>query len=155
MISPKHFHAAFAAALVLSSACYEYVPESTVPAASGRRVHLVIAPAAMTAIAHELGPNTRDVEGVIAAADSQRIVLDVVRVHSLNGFDTYMTGTRATIPRSALETLEIERVSPSRSAVAVGIGAVATFVAVRVFAIGSSPNATGSGGSRPPSLRAP
>lgn len=147
--------ACVAGASLFLSACYSYVPETVLAPDAGRRVHLTIQPSSMATIAPQYGPRVRDIVGVVQGRDSSEFRLSVVSLKTLDGFETITTNLPGTVPRSAIEFVEVERFSRGKTIAVVGLAAAALAIGVKQFALGGSSTTGAMGGQSPPAFRAP
>jgi hypothetical protein len=143
------------AAVLVLSACYQYVPSGTAAAPMGSEVRLVLSQAGASALVPILGRETIAVEGRVSSLTDNSYVVAVSgtlkRGPSLDGVSavsrTTWAGEAVTIPRAAVASVEQRSLEPRRTGFAVVVGAALTFAAVRLIthAIGSSGGGTEGG----------
>ena len=137
----------FAAVLMLS-ACYRYVPNTTAPVTAGSELRLVLTPAGSASLVPILGQNTRAVEGRVSSATDSGYVLAVsgtLKRGQGSGGETTMTwttwaGESVRFPRVAVESVELRSLDARKTTFAAVLGAALTAVTVKLIthAIGSS-----------------
>lgn len=135
----------FAAAL---GGCYQYVPvrATTPPEQAEARVELT--DDGSTALTGLLGPGVELVDGRIQRADRDSVILLVSQTTVRGGREDSWRGERIAVPRSAVASLSVRRLSATRSAIAVVAGAAVLVAGAIGFRAGSP--ATRTGGNRLP-----
>lgn len=144
----------FAAVLMLS-ACYRYVPNTTAPVTAGSELRLVLTPAGSASLVPILGQNTTAVEGHVSNATDSGYVVAVsgtIKRGQGSGGETTMTrtswaGESVRIPRVAVQSVEVRSLDARKTTFAAVVGAALTALTVKLIthAIGSSGGGTEGG----------
>jgi hypothetical protein len=107
--------------------CYEYVPLEGAPPPRHELVRATLTDVGATELAPRVGPRVAAVEGFIAdganGADTARTALtfSVARTVTRSGEERGWNGEQVTIPRSAIATFQLRRLSRPRS---IALGAI-------------------------------
>ena len=143
------------AAILMVSACYRYVPNTTAPVTTGSELRLVLTPAGSASLVPILGPDTRAVEGRVSNATDSGFVVAVagtLKRDQGSGGETTMTrttwaGESVRVPRVAIESVELRSLDARKTTFAAVLGAALTAVTVKLIthAIGSSGGGTEGG----------
>lgn len=127
------------------SACYVYVPTTTVPTrdVSGG-VRVLLTPAGSEALARSLGANVRQIEGVVARSSADTLVLAVQRTLTIAGEGFASSGDTVAVQRRYVESVAVQQYSRKRS---VGLAvAIVSFVVIALTGIvAGSSGASGTG----------
>ena len=132
--------------LIPVSACLSYKPLGDVAPVRGAEVVATVAP--LDARVGEITVHgVTKVEGRVAFADSDSLVIAGKRFVSQTGAEYQSIGDAVTIPRIQVVEIRQKRLSPWKTAIAFG----ATGAAVAAIIAGVGPlSGFGSGGGRPP-----
>ena len=127
--------------------CYTYVPVNGEPPPSGKEVRAHIRPARDFGVGQIIVKDVTRIEGIMYIHTS-----DTIAVWSnwfYTAFGTRFFGSNAVvyIPRSEIPQLDVRKLHPARTVVALGIGGVLGF---GFFNLLSNPVAEGSGVVTPP-----
>jgi hypothetical protein len=133
-----------AAAVMLGCQSYTPVTLSSVPA--GTSVRLSLTDRGRVALGQTVGSGVESLEGTVRTVDSGTVQLAVDRVRGIDGTDRRWNQELVTVPRDAVATASVRKVSIVRSAlVAAGLaGGVLLVTSI------SGENGVGHGGSPPP-----
>ena len=143
------------AAILMVSACYRYVPNTTAPVTAGSELRLVLTPAGSASLVPILGPDTRAVEGRVSSATDSGYVVTVsgtLKRGQDSGGEATMTrttwaGESVRVPRVAIESVELRSLDARKTTFAAVLGAALTAITVKLIthAIGSSGGGTEGG----------
>lgn len=119
------------AAAATLGACYQYTPTLNPVAGTGAPVQVTLTDAGSIAVASQVGPRIEAIEGLCTDATADSLVLSVTQTTARGGADTFWKGERVAVPRSAVASFGVRRLSATRTALAavVGVGAVAAAIA--------------------------
>jgi hypothetical protein len=135
------------AALLASTACRSYVPLAGPPPPAAREVRFVLTDAGSDSPATYVGPRARTIDGVLLASSDSALVISVRDVTRVDGGDEPWKGERVTIPRSALATTSVSRLSAGRTGIFAAGAAVVGLALGQIFGGGSGAGGrTGGGG---------
>ena len=136
--------AAFSLVVVLSG-CFSYARTETDALPASTEVVVTLSAPLDVRIEEITVHGVTLLEGRVAYADADSVVLSGTRFHTETGMDYPSFGSPVTLPRSAIEALKRKRVSGWKTALALSAGgaAIAAIVA-SVDALGGS-----GGGGRP------
>jgi hypothetical protein len=111
--------------------CYQYIPLEGAPPPHDEVVRATLTDAGSVELAPQVGPRIAAVEGFIsgpvngAADTATALTFSVRRTLTRSGEERDWTGERLSIPRSAIATFQLRRLSRSRS---FALGALLTAV---------------------------
>jgi hypothetical protein len=121
-----------AALLVMTQACYEYVPVETTEARVGKFVELRISDPGRVGLEPRFGPGLDRVNGRLLAQPDSSLTLGVFSVTNLDGVLTRWSGEEVRLNRGFIRSVRSRRLSPTRTSVIAGAAAVVLyFTAVR------------------------
>lgn len=133
--------------LVVLGGCYRYVPRAETTLPEGAGVQLEFATPRDIALQDVTVHGITAVQGQLLSADADSIALAVVRLWGAQGRSYEATGVGVRLPRQSLAVVREKRMSPVKSAIAIGTGGAgiaAMVLSVRAL-VGS-----GGGTTRPP-----
>lgn len=104
----------------LLAGCYEMVPTTTRPPSLGDRVAVKLSAEGSARMTAQVGPGVAGIEGRLASMTDSALTLDVILVRTAAAGDVLMRGITATVPRTAVEALEVERLSVRRTSLFIG-----------------------------------
>jgi len=148
-VRPSFSAVAVSAAAVLTVGCYTYTPisSSAVPANQKTRVNLT--EEGSFAVARFIGPYGNSLDGRITQTDDSGFVMAVSQVTRRTGVEESWRGEPVRVPRSAVASVSMPKLSRTRSAlVAGGVIAVALGLATTLGGgsiLGRNGGSTGSG----------
>ena len=118
-------------AAAVSQGCYAYVPLETSSPPVGQTVALQITDRGRVELADRFGPGLARIEGLVTAADSDDVVMNVFQVAHVDGLRNRWSGEIVRVRRGLVGGLEERKLSRSRTftLVAVATGTVAALVA--------------------------
>jgi hypothetical protein len=127
-------------ALAVLAGCYTYaVPQGALR--GGTRIRVGLTDAGSDALAGYLGRGVESVEGTyLPDSDSAAVVVAVTTTTRGNGVESYWSGERVSIPRTAVASIRERRLSRSRT------GLTAAAVVAGVVGLGSAFGSAISGG---------
>jgi hypothetical protein len=100
-----------AALFALSTACYRYDSVAGPAPAAGSHVAVRLTDQGTVALANELGPQVRWVEGDLVSADSAAVELQVSHTEDDRRVTTDWRGERVALPRLHVAELRLRRIS--------------------------------------------
>ena len=133
--------------VVVVCGCYSYVAVRGPAPATGADVQIDLAAPRDVVLQDVTVHGITALQGRLLASDADSLALAVARLWGLEGRTYEATGIGVSLPRQAVTALREKRVSPVRSALAIGTGAggiITTILGVRAL-VGS-----GGGSTRPP-----
>lgn len=137
-------------ALLVMSGCYELVPhEPASSMRSGTEAVIILNDAGRVAVGPELGPEVRQVSGIVSAANDSTITVALDGVAMLSGETSSYQGQPLTLRRADIKSLGERRFSVARSAavtVAIGAAAIALIATTRLGGSGSGAGPSKDGG---------
>ncbi len=115
----------------VSQGCYAYVPLETASPPVGQTVALQISDRGRVELADRFGPGLDRIEGLLASADSDDVVMNVFQVAHVNGLRNRWSGETVRVGRGLVGRLEERKLSRSRTFVLVAAagGTVAALIA--------------------------
>ena len=136
-------------AVCVTGACYGYVPAPPSPRPDAP-VRIELTDAGTVEVASAVGPGMEMIDGRLLRADADSVVVGVTLTTSRRGVETDWRGERIAVPRTAVSSLQVRRLSVVRTTVAT-VGGVAALVATAVgFDLGNrSPGASGRPAPQP------
>ena len=126
-----------AAAAVLG-ACYEYTPMLNPVAGTGAPVQVTLTDAGSEAVASQVGPRVAAIEGLCTRATADSLVLSVTQTTARGGEDTFWKGERVAVPRTAVASFGVRRLSTTRTALVSVVGVGAAVAAIASFGAGKT-----------------
>ena len=143
------------AAILLLSACYRYVPSTPTSVAPGSELRFTLTPAGSASLVPILGQDTRAVEGRVSSVTDNAYVVAVAgtlkRSQGSGGEPTLSrttwAGESVTIPRAALEGVELRSLDAKKTTLVAVLGTVLTAITVKLITnvVGSSGGGTEGG----------
>lgn len=130
--------AAACTAVAVLSGCYEYTPTLNPVAGSGAPVQVTLTDAGSEAVANQVGPRVAAIEGLCTSATSDSLVLAVTQTTARGGVDTFWKGERVALPRSAVASFGVRRLSATRTAIVSVVGVGAAVAAIASFGGGKT-----------------
>jgi hypothetical protein len=129
------------------TACQAYVPLSSPIPKTGTPAKVVLTDQGAIDIAKDIGPRATAVKGrVVSGGGDADLVLNVTSIERRNGQEEFWQGESVTIPRNAIATVAEQKISRTRTVLAVAGGAALAAAISTAF--------SGSGflgrGSKPP-----
>ena len=127
-----------AAALVIAafvlSGCHSYrtVPSGALPDDSKARVYLT--DRGTEDLARYIGPYSRALAGGVLSKSDSALALSVAEVERFDGNEEFWKGERVVVPREAIASVQVRRISPVRTALFSTGLAAAALVLGRTFA---------------------
>ncbi len=122
----------FAALLLMTQACYEYVSVETTEAPVGQFVELRISDPGRIGLASRFGTGLDRVNGRLLAMPDSSLTLGVLSVTNLEGVRTPWAGEEVRLNRGFIRSMRSRQFSPTRTSVIAGAAAVVLyFTAVR------------------------
>jgi len=147
----KHLVVGAAAALLLTG-CFTYVPYEHATPRTGDRVTADLTPDGSQDLARLVGPRVGSVRGQILNADTDRMLLSVSSTTNFDDETTDWKGETVAVPMGGVDHLLTKKFSVGRTllvtAAAVGVGLLAGKVVSGVDK-GSSSQNNGGGGQNP------
>jgi hypothetical protein len=110
------------------SACYTYAPLRDPEPQLGQSLSFELGEPCPTALARDVGPDTKRVEGTLVRRTETDFVVSVDRAVTTRGRMYRWNGETVSLPQEYVRQVRTRRFSPSRT-VAVAGGAVLSFVA--------------------------
>lgn len=126
--------------LLLSTACYTYVPGRTMPVA-GSEVAVVLTDRGRIALNDRVGPEMDELRGRLMSSSDSNVVISMTESVSLRGVSAKWTDEVLSLHREHFGSLRIKELSKGRTMVTAGAATAAT-----VFLIFNSGIVTGSDG---------
>ena len=120
-------------ALLMSVACYRYVPAGDIAPRTGERARLELTDQGSAEMARLLGPGPLAVLGNVIAADDVSITLGVQAVEFRRREEQFWVGERLVVPRTLIARTERRQLSRSRTALATVVSLVAAVAIIDVF----------------------
>lgn len=148
--------AGVALALLLApqlAGCFHYVPVTATGRPAGAEVAVGITDRGREVMTPLVGAEVRSINGRLVQSTDSALVLAVTSVDHLRGLPDRWGGESITVPRDYIATVGERRLSRGRTAVILGIVAVAVAVASRIAIEGFGTG--GGGGDRPPGEEPP
>jgi len=143
-----------AAAVLLLSGCYEYLPPpDRTTDLTGRRVELTLTDAGSVVLASAIGPQSESLGGTLVDLQQDNLVVSVLSVKNRNGLETGWKGERIEVPRGMIARLEERRFSPRRTFFASAALMAGLVIAQRAFGGGGGSTTPGNGLGSPGSPR--
>jgi hypothetical protein len=144
-ISPARMSGAFLLVFLLgfTSGCYTFIPVASSPS-PGARLVLGLNDQGRVTLGQSVGPSAQAIEGTLEIKNDSAYVISVNSVSYFNGGTNVWSGEPLTVPTSVVEDAKERRFSPSKTALAVGVGvaAVLSFILTRSLFGSSSPDKT-------------
>jgi hypothetical protein len=128
--------------MLLTAACYEYVPARSATSLLGKRVQLSLTDSGSVVMTSRVGPSVDAIEGNLLADSAGTYLLGVTLTRARSGAETDWREERITVPHPLVASFAERRFSRSRSTFA-GALMSAGIVAVTV---GLRGNGSSSGG---------
>jgi len=128
------------AAVTVVSACYEYAPPPAVEPAPGTELRVTLTDAGSVAAASAVGPRVEQIDGRLARIDADTLVIAATQTTQRGGIENTWNGERVAVPRSAVASLGVRRVSASRTVLAAAAGVAIAVGTIAGFRIGQSGN---------------
>ncbi len=141
--------AAAVAALMSSVACYNQVPVSEAPGPAGEKVTALLTPYGSVQMVPKIGPNVREVDGLLVAYDTSTVTIALATTVGQDGSPQQWMGDRIVFPQSVLERLTTPKFSATRTAW-LGVATVAGLAVLRGVLGGTSSVGGGSSAGGPP-----
>ena len=143
-------------AFVALSACYDYVPVTTVPPV-GEMVALDITDRGRVGLADRFGPGLARIEGRLVSAPPNQYVVAVSRVTEISGESAGWTGETVRLDRDVVGQVQNRRFARGRTAfvATIATAGVVAFIVTRSYASSSSGSSDTTGGKTPSSVRIP
>ena len=144
------------AAIVATSACYDYVPVTTSPPV-GEVVALEITDRGRVDLSDRFGPGIARIEGRLVSAQPDQYVVAISRVTQINGDQASWTGETARLSRDVVGNVQSRQFARTRTALvaAAATAGVVGFIVSRNWNSSSSGSSDSTGGKMPASLRIP
>lgn len=129
--------------LGFSSGCYTFIPLASSPS-PGARLVLGLNDQGRVTLGQSVGPSAQQIEGTLETKNDTAYVISVNSVSYFNGGTNVWSGENLTVPTSVVQDAKERRFSPSKTALAVGVGvaAVLSFILTRSLFGSSSPDKT-------------
>jgi len=122
----------FASLLLLTQACYEYVPVETLEAPVGKVVELRINDPGRVGLEARFGPGLDRVNGRLLSSPDTSLTVGVLSVTNLDGVLTRWSGEEVRLNRGFIRSVRSRKLSPTRTSVIAGAAAIVLyFTAVR------------------------
>lgn len=122
----------FAALLLMTQACYEYVSVETLEAPVGKVVELRINDPGRVGLEPRFGAGLDRVNGRLLASPDSSFTVGVLSVTNLDGVRTLWAGEEVRLNRGFIRSVRSRQFSPTRTSVIAGAAAVVLyFTAVR------------------------
>jgi hypothetical protein len=137
--------AAFVIAAFVLSGCHTYrtVPSGALPDDSQARVYLT--DRGTEDLARFVGPYSRALAGGVLSKSDSALALSVAEVERFDGNEEFWRGERVVVPRDAIASVQVRRISPIRTALLSTGLVAAAFVLGKAFA----GDVFGGGGEEP------
>lgn len=126
------------AAVSVLSACYEYTPTLNPVAGTGATVQVTLTDAGSEAVASQVGPRVAAIEGLCTGATADSLVLSVTQTTARGGVDTFWKGERVAVPRTAVGSFGVRRLSTTRTVIVSVVGVGAAVAAIASFGGGKT-----------------
>jgi hypothetical protein len=123
-----------ALAMLLTGACYEYLPARSTASLVGKRVQLSLTDSGSVVMASRVGPSVDAIEGALLADSAGAYVLGVTLTRARSGAETDWREERVAVAHSLVASFAERRFSRSRSTFAgalMSAGVVAVTVGLR------------------------
>jgi hypothetical protein len=127
--------------------CFQYVGVPATGRPAGAEVAVGITDRGREVMTPLVGANVRRINGRVVSSSDTALVLAVTSVDHLRGEPDRWGGENIAVPRDFISTVGERRLSRGRTAIVLGVAAVAVAVASRIALEGFG---TGGGGERPP-----
>lgn len=102
-------------AAAVSQGCYTYVPLDTESPPLGQTISLQITDRGRVELADRFGPGLARIEGLVTAADSQDVVMNVFQVAHVDGLRNRWSGEVVRVRRGFVGRLEERKLSRFRT----------------------------------------
>ena len=123
--------------LICLTACYTYAPAAVKPR-GGQRVQLFLNDRGRAELGRTVGAGTRSIAGDVMTAEDSALTLAVAMTRSIDGTEYPWTGERVSVPLTLIDSVRVQRLSLTRSAIAAA-GFVAAIAAIHAaFGVGST-----------------
>lgn len=122
------------------SACYEYVRPSDSGPQPGTPVRVALTDAGSVAVASAVGPRVENIEGRLTMVSPDTVVLSATETTQFGGSESTWAGERVAVPRSAVASLTVRRLSTSRTVLMTAAGVAAVAALIIGFNVGSPGN---------------
>ncbi len=129
-------HAIWSAAAAVLSACYQYAPTPNATPGAKTPVQVTLTDAGSVTLASQVGPRIETIQGLYTLATPDSVILAVTQTSARGGADTFWQGERVAVPRSAIASIGVRRLSTARTALATVIGVGAVAAAIAGFTVG-------------------
>lgn len=123
---------------VVLGACYDYVPQVAQQPTPGTEVRLTLTDLGSASAAAAVGPRVESVDGRITQITGDSIVVAATQTTRQGGVESTWNGERVALPRSAVASIGVRRLSASRTALASAVGVAAVVGTIAGFHIGGS-----------------
>ena len=127
----------------LLGACYDYVPQVAQQPALGSEVRLTLTDLGSVAAASAVGPRVESIDGRIARISADSVVVAATQTTQRGGAENTWNGERVALPRSAVASIGVRRLSASRTALASAAGVAVVVGTIVGFHVGGSGNGSG------------
>lgn len=139
-----------AAALCLTAGCYNYNPLTTPSPEPGTYVAVRLNDAGSDELARYLGPSIFVVRGRYLGPSDRGLLVSVTAVETKRGVGYPWAGETVTLPTDAIASMDVRRLSKSRSLLLAGMGAGGLVATTALFVLrGGATSLTGVGGQPP------
>jgi len=124
-MSSRVFHpACLIGTLLLTTACYTYVPGSAAPA-TGTEVTVLLTDKGRAALSDRVGPEMDELRGRLMSGTDSSVVISMTESVTLRGVSATWTDEVLTVSREHFGSLRIKALSRGRTSVVAGLASAA------------------------------
>ena len=134
--------AAVALCATFAAGCYVYQPATASMIAPGKSIAVDLNDLGRLNLAPLLGPEVKRISGTLVSQSANEYVMRVTQLTFFNSKESQWSGEAVTVRSDYVSTLYEEKLSPSRTAMAVGAAAasVGGLIAAKSLIAGGGPN---------------
>ena len=149
-MTPPRVSVLIPVALLLSAACYNYVPISTGAPAPGSEFRARLTEEGSTRLTPLLGAQVAMVEGRVSGTNDSALVVSISATTNRAQQQTFWTGESITLPRSSVQTIEARKLDRRKTWLIAAAGVIGGALTARIFGWGGSASGNDGGGGGPP-----
>lgn len=137
-------------ALLLSAACYNYVPISAGAPPLGSEFRARLTDDGSMRLTPVLGAQVALVEGRVSETNDSALVVSISATTNRAQQQTFWTGESITLPRSTVQTIEARKLDRRKTWLIAAAGVLGGLLSAQIFGWGGSASGGDGGGTPPP-----